>query len=132
MDRFKFRTWDKIRHKMRKTFNLIERLEYLGQSTYGLTYMQCTGLKDKHGKLIFEGDVIESRSEIRGLYDKKSKGIAITRYEVRWESNEGRWGRFNHKKEKFELLSGLNQDYMTKWYEIIGNIYENGDLLNNS
>ena len=63
------------------------------------------------------------------LIDNVVTGISINHYEVKWNHEEGQWGRYDHKKEKFELLSGLKQEYMTKWYTVIGNIYENPELL---
>ena len=89
----------------------------------------CTGLKDKHGKLIFDGDILMSKSDVRRLFtnDIVEKN-RVELYEVRWEPDEGRWGRINSKGD-FELLSGLRQKFMTKWYEIIGNRFENPELL---
>ena len=67
------------------------------------TVGQCTGLKDKNGKLIFEGDII-SRGEDRGVikYDDETAS-----YYIRWKESET----------------------FIEDCEVIGNIYENPELL---
>lgn len=65
------------------------------------TVGQCTGLRDKNGNLIFDGDVI------KGIND--SLTIIVTWYYIH--------AGFN--------LMGLN----TEAFEIIGNIHDNTELL---
>ena len=90
--------------------------------------MQYTGLMDKNGKEIYEGDIIQSKSEMVRLVTNEPTGrIAIKNYTVRWEHEIARWGRF--KDGKFELLSGLKKEYLDQWYTVIGNIYENPELI---
>lgn len=72
--------------------------------------MQYTGLKDKNGKEIWEGDIVKWET---------FKGIG----EVFWDSDNAWWGLRDHDGEG-SWLSGSNSVC-----EVIGNIYENPDLL---
>ena len=85
---------------------------------------QYTGLKDKNGKEIYEGDIVEQF--VCGV--KKFKGKEVGRKTV-WQV------RWNEEECCFELhyLSGslFGDSLMAKGeeYEVIGNIHENPDFL---
>lgn len=70
-------------------------------------WMQYTGLKDKNGKEIYEGDIIARSKTMFG--------------EVYWD-NENSLYRFRDKTGSWTLSS-------FKSYKVIGNIYENPELL---
>ena len=85
---------------------------------------QSTGLKDKNGKEIHEGDIVEQF--VCGVHQFKGKECGRkTLWQVRW----------NEEECCFELhyLSGsLFGDSMmsnSDEYEVIGNIHENPELL---
>lgn len=68
-DRFKFRVWDKVITKYRKegTIQLsgngqpfIINGDMQPEDIEDVIIEQCTGMTDKNGKLIFEGDVFEA------------------------------------------------------------------------
>ena len=70
--------------------------------------MQYTGLKDKNGSEIFEGDVVD----IDGCKNRV----------VEWDED---WCGFYLSRELNPVGYFLSEEY-----EIIGNIYENPELLN--
>lgn len=81
------------------------------------TIGQYTGLKDKNGKEIYEGDIIRS-------FD--SSGDAILHYIV-WE--EARFVAL-YKGRYFRSKCFLKQDWLDEYdKEVIGNIYDNKNLL---
>ncbi len=77
------------------------------------TYMQFTGLLDKNGREVFEGDVV--------IYAKKNLPVVV-------EFVDGAFG--------FECIGPDHSGRMDvsgvlmRDVEVIGNIYENPDLLN--
>lgn len=74
--------------------------------------MQSTGLFDKNGKEIFEGDVVVVLdSSYTVFYDDKTASFRLQPHDKRW-----------------------NTDYMSNYahdnsFEVIGNIYENPELV---
>jgi len=79
----------------------------------GLQLMQYIGLKDKNGKEIYEGDIVKQLTD--GEHKKWARKIKVI-----WNEE---WSGFY----PFYTLSGHNREEI---YEIIGNIYENPELLN--
>lgn len=116
-DRFKFRAWHK-KHKEMVYFSNEKLIHDHFQSRcfaellsgkYGDVLMQCTGLRDKNGKLIWEGDIVS-------LDDIK--------IEVTWFD-----GGFHILTNKDQTRSPLIQQ-RARYFEVIGNKFQNEDLLN--
>ena len=80
------------------------------------TVGQFTGLFDKNGKKIFEGDIIEHHAQ---------GNIIVNRGVVVWDASEGRFA--------YQLRTMLPGFYMhnPETVEVIGNIHDNPELLQN-
>ena len=129
----KFRAWDKKYHKMIFTgfhllgevmaFSQIEQYLFKTKKTDNvptierwndIELMQFTGLKDKNGKEIYEGDIITSK--LYPFQDNYCHDIYFNEAEFRV-----RWTMFRLS----EMFEHANHNV-----EVIGNIYENPELLN--
>lgn len=143
-DRFKFRVFLKYNQIMCDTdsYCFLQGLNKCvfhftngGQKTLkndDFILMQCTGLKDKNGELIYEGDIINDKSNhIRVVVWEqdcfKYPALKTSRYFHRPISNQ-------LEKRRIGLRGKLTfQDAIgkcdKKHFEVIGNIYENSELL---
>lgn len=74
--------------------------------------IQCTGLKDKNGKLIYEGDIVRDIST-QTVYKVSYKKCAF----------------YLENKEYVGYFHELSQCFSISRIEVIGNIYENPELL---
>lgn len=82
------------------------------------TIMQSTGLKDKNGKEIFEGDILGIETD-----------EGILNVNIFWDDKHALFMFESEIHNEKELLAELVEDN-TYPFEIIGNIYENPELLN--
>jgi len=115
----KYRTWDK-ENKVMITFNNMERCDVsfyeMARGEYGFILMQYTGLKDKSGKEIYEGDIVSN-----GNKNKKYEDI----FEIYFDRGEFLAGC------KRGIIGGKTLGFWSDNLEVIGNIYENPELLSN-
>lgn len=85
------------------------------------TICQCTGLKDKNGKLIWENDVVKRNFRLYSsetkYEEKENKGI------VKYDSD---FARFGYQCSVFAMLGGSKKH---DTLEVIGNIFDNPELL---
>ena len=144
-DRFKFRVWDKINNKWMSN-QLIDIQKglltgfYNDEEAFKRRYiiMQSTGLKDKNGKLIYEGDIMVIPNQYP-FYDHKNKGEYQLNYVgiVEWIYSQWQYVYHCVNPSIIGISEGINNglnDY--GWdenenteYLILGNIYENKELL---
>ena len=128
-DRFKFRVWNKEQNRFHHSFSCditASGTLVISQGIEGKKYIvddddyvvqQCTGLKDKNGKLIYEGDIVA-------------------------DVNTGCVATIEYLPYTYSLMVHIRRmdDYITiedicfteaegTPFEVIGNIYENPELL---
>lgn len=85
-----------------------------------LNLMQSTGLKDKNGKEIFEGDIVTDSHTIGVLRNHQTLGFYMVD-----EKGKENFLSDTVDTEGFEEA----KEFMANSVEIIGNIYENPELL---
>lgn len=121
----KFRAWStdkKIMAEVRTlrfTDELVETDKFVERSIEGVKLMQSTGLLDKNGKEIFEGDILKVK-----IMSGQS-WLETVRY------NDEK-AMFVSKEVKRKVLeSPLYDLFITDLFEVevIGNIYENPELV---
>ena len=87
------------------------------------TICQCTGLKDKNGKLIWENDVVDGHVK---------RGAAFYHCKVLWNECKA---RFDVRAMECNFPMTLDEctDYISICgldYEVIGNVFDNPELIN--
>ena len=115
-DRFKFRVWDKEFKKYWTVEEIKENAAWLlfpdNDNIENIEIEQCTGLKDKNGKLIYDGDLLQDcEQRIRVVFDEQ-------RYCFMFEYQNTR---------SYKPITCI--DVLDSELEVIGNVHENDGLL---
>ena len=126
MREIKFRAWSKLLNKMlshedlNKTLKDLTKIEYIAGIFLPLNsdveVMQYTGLKDSNGNEIYEGDIVKIEDYFgediigRVIYDEATAGYVFHK---------------GNERNYFQMTLDL-EVYV---HYVIGNIYENKDLL---
>ncbi len=124
-DRFKFRVWSKANNKWcDEDYQFIDNDGNVLVSRYDddiyyhclpddvLVVNQCTGLKDKNGNLIYEGDVLKNHRE----------EVCV----VHWINETCQFALYD---EEGNLSDLMQKEYLSSNWEIVGNIHKSPELL---
>ena len=151
----KFRAWDKIANKMyspksfkRRHYGLNYQTDSVELSFSGMEHaeqvllMQYTGLKDKNDVEIYEGDIIkleervlsdncetstphiETKRDDHFVYADKTVGLRVWGHEVICIDD-----KFGTHNDDWTDYFGYESPSAIQRGEVIGNIYENSELL---
>lgn len=118
MREIKFRAWDtkdkRMVHMESVYFPNTGNLNDFGNKRY--VHLQYTGLKDKNGKEIYEGDVVNQFRTSRSF----PEGRNLKRV-VEWNDDMTLDDSYGERAVGFNLFGGQ--------LEVIGNIYENPEVM---
>ena len=106
----KFRAWD----ERTKAMSEVEMLRFPRPFGSSITIMQYTGLKDKNGKEIYEGDFVEWTT-FDGETGEENDQIGF----IEWDN--GMAGFVITNRQMLEIEADKT--------EVVGNIYENPELV---
>ena len=137
MREMKFRAWNKIN----KTMNVVSSLEFVSHQDGRLHFidagwksnpedfdlMQYAGIEDKNGKEIYEGDVLEDDEHnlYKVVFSVYHGFVGMHKYTVTssWTLDKNGEEVYSTEEEPIRLAELYFKT------EVIGNIYENPELL---
>ena len=121
----KFRAWDgyNINYDLYEQHGYNGNIEINDCLAYTDNLMQYTGLLDKNGVEIYEGDILLRKHSIK----TKSKGVENydSTHIVEWKTHYA----FNYDDSNWV---GLELPEYLEEHEVIGNIYQNPELVDKS
>ena len=134
-ERFKFRVWDKEFNRYWTDEEIKENAAWLlfpdNDNIHNIEIEQCTGLKDKNGKLIFEGDIVR-QSPYNDYFEYAD-------FVISWE--EGSFSNrrcLTMKSKSGESIDWSDGGYCFSYHicqqfadccDVICNVHENPELL---
>ena len=118
-NRFKFRAWDHTNGHI-ADFDRYGKPEdfWMMATSHGWDIMQCTGLKDKNGKLIYEGDIINN---LPGVLGSGRMRVDVVKWDDGSENGKG------YEKAEYTPINHIW--FKLRTCEIIGNIHESPELM---
>lgn len=137
MRELKFRVWDKERKEIfvAQSINrsgcatiLLKNQDILILPKKQIEIMQYTGLKDKNGKEIYEGYIVERRKLISAR-EMAVPGWGKDHTEIRRAVIVYKHGMFYGRSITAGINTNYSWDELEADFEIIGNIHENTELL---
>jgi len=131
MREIKFRAWDTVKKRFDyepivmdgKVYDLDSFDGFVGFSEGRMILQQYTGLKDKNGKEIYEGDILQF---VTFNYDGSDNGLEIGY--VDWEEAATAYvirEKIGDEEARWLYVVLANDDEV----EVIGNIWDNPELL---
>ena len=129
MRELKFRAWDKVdkfispakmlfEHEGKPWAGYGDDTEFEGEIGVHIEIMQFTGLHDKNGKEIYEGDILEFDRDEWYRFASADTPDHGPRSVVAWNDHEAGW----------DTGAGANSECST-YKEVIGNMHENPELI---
>lgn len=127
MREIKFRAWDKNKNEIREVTSINWYDEYIWVDETPMSgdklpiestpLMQYTGLKDKNGKEIYEGDIVT-----HNIYTKQSGRNEQSKPKIVFWDKE-KCGFETNERESYSAGMFYSE------YTVIGNIHQNPELL---
>lgn len=132
-DRLKFRVWDKYFNNYWTDEEVKNNIEWLlypdNENIEDVIIEQSTGLRDKNGKLIFEGDVVK-------ITDRSSRAepfVGVVEYTntASFEANCKGFYMYLHNPKTPENVSTIEKIFCAslREIEVIGNIHQDKNIL---